>query len=726
MKKPTTKSKNKQTNTFSRRQFIGSCAAGASLIQLAPIISLTGCTASEEIPGKKYIPLKNTYGAKGTAPIIKTSFDKGITFDVTFPGYNLCDKDIIINGRKRTFQYPYMDLMGRHSESGRPDLPYLGLLVHIPNFLEYDVLETDTSLSQVQVFDNIDIYPSQVNIFDNMRNEDNYGPLEYNTKLYDSFSGLYPGTIVDTGKVITLGYSRFILVKFRPLQFNPENNTLSAYSQIIQRFNFSVKPVMEEEYYYETPFLPGEYDHNPVHERIIDPWKNSEQVSGLLPGDTFENNKKYHLLKESPDLLIIYGDTKDANLEAPAKYLAKHKISNGYPNTWIRPISEIGNLNDFIRKERAFITNGNNISVTRMRDIILFGEVNQIPCVHLERTLNLGGEDRSTDEDIIIKNYHSDYYAGTLEDSDDPDDIIIPDITIGRIPARNFEEAELIVNNIIDYEVKKYEVYRNLTFVSYFQDTGKDGFKCNGKASTDYLQTMEEIRSKLDQSSITIDTIYTIQDPRFGDSSHCETLEYRDGTPVGCLDFLNSSQCKTKIIDSLRTGANIIVHRDHGWMDGWSRPNFKIPDTWTLFSDSETPKLNKGPSIVFNINCLSGHFMGENTGNMPEKTNDCFSEVLLKGTILPSGARLNLNCPVLIAAVTESPSFHNDWMLKGIFERIYGGILSRIPGEAPGNTKIGDALNFGRILLLTCMDNQGINMYENEIYHILGDPTLRI
>jgi len=725
MKKPTKKSKNKPKNTFSRRQFIGSCAAGASLIQLAPILSLTGCKADiEEIPGKKYIPLENSYDATGTIPIIKTRFNRGITIEVTFPGYYKSPKKAKTEEGEKTFNYITMDQTGRHMQSGRPELPYLGLLVHIPNFLDYDVQETDISLSPVQEFQNMDIYPSQANMWDNMRNEGNYGYFEYNQKVYAS-PDPYPGTLVDTEEVIRYGYSRFILVKFRPLHSNPGNQTLSAYSQIIQRINFSIKPEMEDEYYYETPFLPDEFNIIPVHERIIDPWNNPQLVRRILHDFTVE--EKIYKSNNVPELLIIYGDNKKADLTVPAGVLAKHKISHGYPNTLIKPISGIVNVNEFIREERSFKTTDDVIKVSRLRDIIILGEVDQIPSKSYERTLSPEGEDESSEEDIVI-NYQSDYYAGTLRDFNQSGDLIIPDINIGRIPARNVEEAELIVANIIDYEDEdnNYEVYNNLTFVSYFQDTGKDGFVCNGIASTDYLQTMEEIRSKLDQNSISIDTIYTIQDPLFGDSSQCETLEYRDGTPVGCLDFLNPAQCKARIINSLRTGANIIVHRDHGWMDGWSRPNFKIPDTWTLSSDSETPELNKGPSIVFNINCLSGHFMGEYSEKMPKKTNDCFSEVLLKGTILPSGARLNLNCPALIAAVSESPSFHNDWLLKGIFERVYGGILSNIRSEAPGNTKIGDALNFGKMLLLTCMDNQGINMYENEIYHLLGDPTLRI
>ncbi len=723
MKKPTTKSKNKRKNTFSRRQFIGSCAAGASLIQLAPILSLTGCTPGpEEIPGKKYIPLKNTYDRKGAAPIIKTSFNRGITIDVTFPGYYESSRKAKIKDGEKTFKYITMDQTGRHMQSGRPELPYLGLLVHIPNFLEYDVQETDISLSPVQQFQNMDIYPSQVNMWDNMRNEGNYGDFEYNPTLYDS-SDPYPGTLVDTEEVIRYGYSRFILVKFRPLHANPGNQSLSAYSQIIQRINFTIKPEMEDEYYYETPFLPNEFNIIPIHERIIDPWNDPQLARRILHGYTVE--KKNYEPNDVPDLLIIYGDNKKTDLTVPAGVLADHKISNGYPNTWIRPISGIADLSEFIRAKRSFKTTDDAIKVSRLRDIIILGEVDQIPSKDYERTLNLGGEDESSEEEIV-KNYQSDYYAATLEDFDQSGDLIIPDINVGRIPARNAEEAKLIVNNIIDYEDNNHEVYKNLTFISYFQDTGKDGNPCDGIASTDYLQTMEEIRSKLDQDSITIDTIYTIQDPSFGESPLCESLEYRDGAPVGCLDFLDPDQCKTKIIDSLRAGANIIVHRDHGWMDGWSRPNFKIPDTWSLSSGSEPSDLNLKPSIVFNINCLSGHFMGEYSEIMPKKINDCFSEVLLKGTIMPSGSRLNLNCPALIAAVTESPSFHNDWLLKGIFERIYGGILSNIPGEAPGSTKVGDALNFGRMLLLTCMDNQGMNMYENEIYHLLGDPTLRI
>jgi len=80
---------------------------------------------------------------------------------------------------------------------------------------------------------------------------------------------------------------------------------------------------------------------------------------------------------------------------------------------------------------------------------------------------------------------------------------------------------------------------------------------------------------------------------------------------------------------------------------------------------------------------------------MPEKNYDCFSEVLIKGPVLPDGGRRNLKCPAVFASVEESPSMHNDWLIKAIFDGIYGGIISRT-NNLSERVKLGNDINLGK------------------------------
>ncbi len=340
----------------------------------------------------------------------------------------------------------------------------------------------------------------------------------------------------------------------------------------------------------------------------------------------------------------------------------------------------------------------------------------------------------------LVENCFSDYCISTHQDKTQEIKFRWPDIAIGRIPARTSKEANLMIDNIIDFDEMNYqnEIFRNLTLVSYFQDSGPGAQDLDHEASKDYLQCVEEIRLNL-ESYTKVDMVYKTENTGITVDEH----EYRDGTKLDkkAINFLDDDTAKDKIVNAFREGGRFIVHRDHGWMNGWAYPNFKIPDLWKINCSSNEP------SIVFNINCLSGRFTGENFGsssvienseicadsiknrfNMPKCSNDSFSEVLLKGTILPNGNHLNLKCPAVIASTEVSPSFENDWLIKIMFDTIYGGILSGKPKneEDFGQQRIGDVLNVAKILLNAYQGDREMHIYENVVFHILGDPTLKV
>lgn len=747
MKKP-----KKEPTAFSRRQFIGSCAAGASLLQIAPYLSLTGCTAPEDtyppISDRKYYPLAFTEDEyrkldEGTYPILETLFKDGIEFKLTFPGFYSFEKHAKIHlkdQQKKKFQYISLDKLGWSNVSGRPELPFFGFLLHIPKFLNY---EWDKELNYSGESDNMVVYPSQVRYFDSINNRFNYEYFEYDQIYYESDIEPYENQVVQVSDPFDIGYSRFVLIKVKPLLFNPKQERIHGYSRVNIKFKFKKTP-MQNRYYLETPFLPPHLEYIPKHERILDPWsgtnpdgsRNLNIISEILNEFDPDIDKDY--IESGSELLIIYGEDqkRKITLAEPAENLKNHKIEMGMSTTHISYPELLSNpdvikISDYIRNYRQPRFEGNTIYFSRLRNVIILGDLDLIPCKHIERVLieendqdsqtqSGSGTVNNSERQSIRKKFYADYYCATLKDPENRNEVIIPDIAIGRIPAKDEDEANTVVENIIHYETNPYQVRQNLTFAGYFQDTGKDGYQCNGVASTDYLQTLEEIRLKLVSRDLSANTIYDIQDREIIQQG----LWYRNGEPIDNPSsmFTDVEDLKDRILDAFRTGNRIIVHRDHGYMNGWSRPRFKIPDFWALFdTDVEIPS-----SVVFNINCLSGHFVGENTTRMPQKYYDCFSEVLLKGTLLPDGIRRNLKCPAVIASVEESPSFHNDWLIKGIFDGIYGGVIGRNNDILTEKTQLGAVVNLGKILLFTCMDDPCLNMYESEIYHVLGDPTILI
>jgi len=101
--------------------------------------------------------------------------------------------------------------------------------------------------------------------------------------------------------------------------------------------------------------------------------------------------------------------------------------------------------------------------------------------------------------------------------------------------------------------------------------------------------------------------------------------------------------------------------------------------------------------------------------------SDSFAEYILKKD---GGA------PSLIAATRVSGTWRNDSLEKALFDGIYPGVIPTYPGTTASyaikNNRLGDLLNYAKVYLFTSHGlNSGVKGH-NEIYHVIGDPTLEI
>ena len=119
MKKP---KKNKKP-PLSRRKFVGGMAAGASLLSIAPYLSLTGCGIERE----GFCDMSDV----DQRPEIQSSYSEGkISIDIKFPKPCFYKKSLNIEkvGRKE-FELIKINKTGTINRSGHPEIPYL---VQIP------------------------------------------------------------------------------------------------------------------------------------------------------------------------------------------------------------------------------------------------------------------------------------------------------------------------------------------------------------------------------------------------------------------------------------------------------------------------------------------------------------------------------------------------------------------------------------------------------------------
>ncbi len=106
------------------------------------------------------------------------------------------------------------------------------------------------------------------------------------------------------------------------------------------------------------------------------------------------------------------------------------------------------------------------------------------------------------------------------------------------------------------------------------------------------------------------------------------------------------------INNAINDGTFMVLHRDHGSVNGWNHPEYRT---------SSVKKLNnKSPTFILSMNCLTGKFDDE---------QDSFTEVMHRH---PKGAL------GIISASHASNSFVNDTMMLGIYDYMWPNFLPEL------------------------------------------------
>jgi hypothetical protein len=376
------------------------------------------------------------------------------------------------------------------------------------------------------------------------------------------------------------------------------------------------------------------------------------------------------------EVLIIHA----ARFAAAARQLADWKNRRGLV-TELVGIDQIGNE---VSRLKTFLRGRRHEPGSRLRYVLLFGDADDIVTESLPEGW---GEHNSTD-----------YYYSTPADPASVGEVKLPWLALGRIPPRNAREAQCIVSDIIAYERKPPAdpaYYRRAVCAAYFQ-----GNHPNHQDERAYLQTMEKVRTFLVSLGFQADRVYVSDDPR--------PARYADGTPIAAdviAAMVANATATRRLVAAVNEGCLFVAHRDHGDTNGWYRPTF---------TDSELDRITSAvPSMFYSINCL--------TGAWPETTRtECFAEKAL---------RLRGAAPSVIAATEVSNTWLNNYLIKALFDAMYGGLIPTFPGTTVSYpvrfNRLGDVLNYAKSYLPAVASGSEVKDHL-EIYHVLGDPTLEL
>jgi hypothetical protein len=312
---------------------------------------------------------------------------------------------------------------------------------------------------------------------------------------------------------------------------------------------------------------------------------------------------------------------------------------------------------------------------------------------------------------------------------------IFPDVAVGRIPVDTLDNANVVVNKIINYEktppgIDHQAFYTDAAIAAQFQCCRKD-IADEGNDQRTFIEVSEFSRNVLNARGKTVQRIYTetvdngcatcnpVSLPYTGDTT---PRRYNDGTAlpsdIGPSSSFAWNGSNADIISAWNAGKFLFIHRDHGWPGGWGNPDFSWADASALTNGALLP-------VVFSVNCASGLFDNEtNSGALGSMVGSVyFAERLL---INPNGGAVGV-----LGDTRNSPSWANSALLRGFMDAIWP---DAIPGFGSNKSKrrLGDILNHAKLYLFTQAGVEGTGVSwantgdELRLWNCLGDPTLEI
>ncbi|MFW9965247.1 MAG: C25 family cysteine peptidase [Candidatus Sifarchaeia archaeon] len=638
-----------------------------------------------------------------------------------------------------TMKYNRLEIPGTSDIQvpGKPELPMLTVIVEIPFTVSISVEVLQITTKSLPGYD---VAPAQPPIAPYWNPIGQYEEPELVNDIGEE-DAVYPSSNVTVvGEIgtepIILRGRRLLLVNFYPIHYNPATNEIFVHSLIEIDVNYSFPAQIE---------APHPSLISPSFEKLFQrillnyiEWLNASattKASPLFDIADFES-------ASGAEYLIIVNDT----FREAADRLAAWKTRKGVP-TLVNTSTEIGTGGQKATSAEIedFIQNAYDNWGIKPVYVLLFADAEDIPPQY--RFEHPGYPNSYVGNERLIA---SDLHYFTV---DGPD--ILPDISYGRISVDSLEEANIVVDKILNYEISPpgigyEEFYRNILASSYYQDHDSDGDEDRG---TGFAMFCEYARSYLnDTIGYTVHVNYTAPANYAKEPPYKFMLWSEGEVPVQALaeqfdnwhfidgnDFANM---KSNITANYNAGRFLIFHVDHGSSANMYRnedyplgPYFEDFDGWAMprFNTSDIEDLNNGDllPLVFSSGCSVGWFDGEIDQdfmtNSPSpalytNNNESLSEVLLR--------RLGGGAIATIGSSRDTYNYQSDDLWMGIVYAIWPNPQSL---SNPPIYELGTAFKFGIIDVISKGTNPSPPNDISDLaiatvneYHLFGDPELSL
>ena len=581
----------------------------------------------------------------------------------------------IENSDRKEVEGQFITLSGIHisNQAGAPDLPSGSTFVAIPNGATPTIKMVS---ARTKTLKNIDLIPAPQPQLDN---DDSPAVYQKDMSIYGR-NAFYPATPFQISETLTVRGMEMVQVGVMPFQYNPVTKELIVYEDLELELTTEGGDGTYGDIRYRTP----EWD-----QILQDMLLNREVLPEVDYGAKLR--KHYENREIGCELMIITPDNEE--FVQLADSIKKFRTSQGVP-TEVFTVSQCGGNNG--TSIRTFIRNAYLNWDMPPASVLILGDHSTDP------TLGVVSYSMNNHPNEGYNPYISDHRYAVIGNDH------MPNIIMGRITGRNYDELYHMIKKDLDYERTPPT---NPSF--YDEPITAMGFQLER-----WFQLCSEVINgffeyEFNKHPVRVNAIY-----EGTPGSRWSTYEYTNAAlsyfgPNGCgyipqnMSHLTDwSGTGDKVNECINNGAFILQHRDHGSEELWGEPRYNIGHINRL--------ANPDLTYVMSCNCLTGRF--NYTGNNGE---GCFAEVFHRHQHGALG---------LIAATQVSYSFVNDVYVWGSYDNMWPNFMPTYGTEHPTNFVMPAFGNAAGKYFLS--QSSWAGDYTKEItyylFHHHGDPYMNL
>lgn len=512
-----------------------------------------------------------------------------------------------------------------------------------------------------------------------------------NKEIY-SKNSFFPKKLVECEDIKKIRNQSCSILWIYPYRYNPIKKELEIYEDLTISVNFDSNTSRLN--------IVDEYTYNYLNRIAI----NTKDICSIK-----QSSKKTNLASNNEFLIICDDELKNAG-----EKLVLWKNMQGIKSKCISTL-EINSMynasSDSLKRIilKNYISNIPNTADSTIRYILLLGDVNTIPTNYgIYHPYNYNPACNGCQGKIATDLYYFDNDS-TID--------YIADFSYGRLPLKTLNEAIGFVDKLISYESVRNDesiYYNTILVAAQFQDNNQDSVE-----DARFTKTANDVYSYLKGNGYTVNREYFAEPnvyPKYWSNSYVfenDTAGIEIPYNLQIPNFQWTADEET-ISNKINNGAFLVFHRDHGTINGWSRPYFRNTHVNALQNGSKFP-------VVFSINCETGWFDTE-SDEFSYSSGDCFAEEFIRKS---NGGAIGI-----FAATRASYSRFNDRLAWGLMDAIWPDFIEYHHGSF-GNSfsyyRMGDVLNYATSYLASKYSTT--NTYKKitqELFHYLGDPTMEI